>query len=476
MALTREQRRQLVAILGEDGVLDDPTHRRIYDGDAYTLDRFTPDAIVLPREQDQVLEVVRWCNRHQIPYAPRGAGTGLSGGCLTLRGGLQIGLARMRRILEIDPFLRVARVEPGVVNLDLGIAAAAHGLTFAPDPSSQAACTLGGNFAGNSGGPHCLKYGVTLPHILGATVVTPEGELLKLGGRHDPGPGVDLLGLLVGSEGTAGLAVELTLRLTPLPKAVRTLLAVFPTVTAAAHSVSRVIARGVIPAAMELIDAVMIRAVERAFQLGFPQDAGAVLLIELDGAAEDLPAQERVVEEVCRQYGCRQLEVAKNERERALLWKARKHAFGAVGRISPDYATQDGVVPRAMVPAICDFIADAARRYGLTVGVVLHAGDGNIHPAILYDRRDADSVERALRVGGEILQACIDMGGSPTGEHGVGMEKREFLPLIFSADEMDAQRQIREALDSTGLCNPLKVLPTGGECAELRVAGRQVAL
>ncbi len=476
MALDSKQKRQLAAIVGKDGVLDDPTHRRVYDGDAYTLDRFTPDAIVLPRTKEQVAKIVRWCNENRIPFAPRGAGTGLSGGCLTIQGGLQIGLARMSSVLEVDPLQRLARVQPGVVNLELGKLVAAHGLTFAPDPSSQAACTLGGNFAGNSGGPHCLKYGVTLPHVLGATVVTPEGEFLKVGGTHDPGPGVDLLGLLVGSEGTAGLAVELTVRLTPLAPAVRTLLAVFSTIADAARSVSRIVARGIVPAAMELIDAVMIRALEAAFHLGFPQGAGAVLLIEIDGPAEDLPEQEETIGEICRQCACQELNVARDESERALLWRARKNAFGAVGRISPNYATQDGVVPRAMVPSICEFIADTARRHELTVGVVLHAGDGNIHPAILYDRRDPDSVERALMAGGEILKACIDMGGSPTGEHGVGLEKREFLPLIFSEDEMDAQRQIRDALDQTGLCNPLKVLPTGAGCVELRVAGRQVAL
>ena len=474
MPLSPLARSELRAILGRDGFFDDPTHRRIYDADAYAFDHLTPDAVALPRNVHEVVEVLRCCRRHEIPFAPRGAGTGLSGGCLTLGGGLQIGLARMRRILQIDPFQRLARVEPGVINLELSRAAAEHGLGFAPDPSSQAACTLGGNFAGNSGGPHCLKYGVMLPHVLGAKVITPEGELLEVGGEYDAGLGVDHLGMLVGSEGTAGIVVELTLRLTPVAPGLATLLVVFETIAEAAAAVSRMIALGIVPAALELIDQVMMRAVEEAFGFGFPVDAGAVLLIEIDGPLEGIDSEEERITEVCHEMHCREIRTARDEDERALLWKARKHAFGAVGRISPNYATQDGVVPRVEIPSICEFIYDTARRNELTVGVVLHAGDGNLHPALFYDERDGDSVERALRASGEILRRCIELGGSPTGEHGVGMEKREFLPLIFGPMEMDAQAQIRGAYDPTGLCNPGKVLPQGGGCQELRVVGKQV--
>jgi len=471
VALPPELRRELLAILGEDGFFDDPVHRKVYDSDAYPHDRHRPDAIALPRTRQEVIELVRCCRRHDIPIAPRGAGTGLSGGAVPLEGGVQVGLARMRKILEIDSFQRLARVEPGVVNLELSRAAAGCGLHFAPDPSSQVACTLGGNFAGNSGGPHCLKYGVTLPHVLGAEIVTPEGDLLRLGGDHDAGEGADLLGLYIGSEGTGGIVVELTLRLVPLAPAVATFLVVFETIHDAATAVSRLVARGIVPAALELIDQMMMRAVEDAFGFGFPVDAGAVLIIEIDGPHEAMPVEGRRIEETCRQCGCRQFRTARDEEERAQLWKARKHAFGAVGRISPNFATQDGVVPRSELPRICEFLQEAGERHGVTVGVVLHAGDGNLHPVLLYDERDEDSVRRALAASRAIIAECVRLGGSPTGEHGIGLEKREFLPLVFGPWEMQLQGQLREALDPTGLCNPGKVLPSGG-CGEIGRAAR----
>jgi glycolate oxidase len=382
----------------------------------------------------------------------------------------------MRSILSIDPLQRTARVEPGVVNLELSRAAAAHGLEYAPDPSSQAACTLGGNFAGNSGGPHCLKYGVTLPHVLGARVVTPQGEIVELGGECDAGMGVDQLGLLVGSEGTAGVVVELCVRLVPLASARRTMLASFDSIEDAARTVSEAVAAGILPAALELIDRVMLEALRQAFDMRFPEETAATLLIELDGAGSSVEHESERVREFCSRNGARELRVARDEAERAALWKARKHAFGAVGRISPNYATQDGVVPRARLPEICGFIQECARRHALRIGVVVHAGDGNLHPAILYDERDADSVDRALLACGEILERCIDLGGSPTGEHGVGMEKREFLPRVYGPDEMEAQAEIKRALDPSALCNPHKVLPGGTVCRELRVAGRQVPM
>jgi glycolate oxidase len=476
MALSAWARRELADICGEDGVLDDPTHRRAYDRDGYALDAIACDAVVLPRTAQQVLAVVRWCRRHRVPYAARGAGTGLSGGCLTPSGGVQIGLARLRRILEIDPVDRIAVVEPGVVNAQLSRAAAAHGLLFAPDPSSQAACTIGGNFAENSGGPHTLKVGVTLPHVLGATVVSPDGDLVKLGGRSLPGPGVDLLALSVGGEGTLGIAVDLTVRLSPRPSAVATFLAVFETLDDAARTVSGLVARAIVPAAMELIDKVMLQAVEAAFSFGFPLDAGAVLIVEIDGARADLDHERGVVREVCREHAARELREARDEDERALLWKARKHAFGAIGRMAPNYATQDGVVPRGRVPDVVRAIGEAARRHGVTIGTVIHAGDGNIHPCILFDERDSGQVDAALAAAGEILVECIDMEGTPTGEHGIGMEKREFLSLLFGPQDLAAMADLRRAFDPAGLCNPGKVLPGSGGCPELRVAGRQVGL
>ena len=474
--LSAAARRELVSICGEDGVFDDDTHRRVYDRDGYGLDRIVPDAVVLPTDRAQVLELVRWCRRHSVPYVARGAGTGLSGGCLTLAGGIQIGTSRLRRILEIDPFDRVARVEPGVVNLHLSQAAAVHGLSFAPDPSSQAACTVGGNFAENSGGPHTLKYGVTLPHVLGVTMVTPEGDIETWGGRGQPGPGIDLVGLGVGSEGTTGLAVELTVRLVPTPPAVATFLGVFETEADAARAVSGMIARAIVPAAMEMIDRIMLRAVEEAFQFGFPLDAGAVLIVEIDGTPEDLARERTVVRAVCEEHRAREIREASSETERQHLWRARKHAFGAIGRMAPNYATQDGVVPRGHVPAIVEAIAQASQRHGVEIGTVIHAGDGNIHPCVLFDEDQEAQVDAALAACGDILMRCIELEGTPTGEHGIGMEKREFLPLLFGPSELQAMADLRRAFDPDELCNPQKVLPTRGSCQELRVAGRQVAL
>ena len=473
MALPKSARRELARICGADAVHTDATHRLVYAKDAYALDGLPPDAVVLPSTAEQVRQVVRWCVRHGVPYVARGAGTGLSGGCLTLDGGVQIGTARLRRILEIDPLERVAVVEPGVVNLELSRVAAAHGLHFAPDPSSQAACTVGGNLAENSGGPHTLKQGVTLPHVLGVTLVDGEGEWARYGGRCEIA-GPDLLALLVGAEGTTGIVTELTLRLMPLPEAVRTFLVVYPELSDAARSVSALIAAGIVPAAMELIDQVMLRAVEAAFHFGFPLDAGAVLIVELDGAAAELERAAPAVRSICGK-GASELREASSERERAALWRARKHAFGAIGRMAPNYATQDGVVPRACVPEIVQHIRNVAERHGIGIGTVIHAGDGNIHPCILFDESQPEQVERALRAGSEILLRCIELGGSPTGEHGIGLEKREFLSLVFGPDELAAMADLRRAFEPRGLCNPGKVLPGAGGCSELRVAGRQVS-
>ena len=469
MSLSVELRRALVAICGEDAVFDDPTHRRLYEADAYAFDAAPPVAVVLPRSTDEVARVVRLCRREGLPFAARGAATGLSGGCLVLGDGIQIGLARMRSILEVDPIGRVARVECGVVNLELSDELAVHGLHFAPDPSSQIACTIGGNFAENAGGPHTLKYGVTSPHVLGARVVDPEGQVYEIGGPFAPGPGVDLLGLLCGSEGTLGVATEFWLRSSPRPPAVETFLLAFATPESAASCVSACVRQGVVPAAMEYVDRVMLDAVEAVHRLGLPRRAAAVLIIELDGEEDTVARESGQVERLARRHEVLELRRAADAAERAALWRARKHAFGAIGRLAPNYATQDGVVPRAKVPEIVRAVGEIARRWRLEVGCVLHAGDGNLHPAILYDRRDADSVERALGACAEILELCIDLGGTPTGEHGIGLEKREYLPWLFGPGELELFHSIRRALDPRGSCNPDKILPMGGGCGESRI-------
>lgn len=472
--LSPGRRSDLVAICGEDSVFDDPTHRRVYDSDAYSFAGIEPDAVVLPKDQETVRELVRWCLRESIPYVARGAGTGLSGGCLSSGGGIQIGTARLNRIVELDPFERWARVEPGVVNLQLDRAAAKHGLGFAPDPSSQGACTVGGNFAENSGGPHTLKLGVTLPHVLGARIVGDDGEFLELGGRHRPAAEVDLLALSVGAEGTCGIATELTLRLVPIPSSVETFLAVFDRIEDAAAAVSAMIAQGVVPAAMELIDQVMIRAVEEAFEFGFPLDADAVLLVEIDGDPLSVQHDASRARSILNDNDAREIRQAQSETERAQLWKARKHSFGAIGRMAPNYATQDGVVPRASVPDIVRKIRETSRASGIGIGTVIHAGDGNIHPCVLFDGRNEDEVERALAASYEILEECIRLEGSPTGEHGIGLEKREFLPRLFGPDDLEAMAEIRRAFDPRQLSNPDKVLPGAGGCGELRLTHRQV--
>lgn len=474
MTLAPSLMRALRRRFGDEVVHSDATHRRVYDSDGYALDGVVPDAVLLPRTEDEVAAIVRWCVTHGVPFAPRGAGTGLSGGCLTLGGGVQIGLARLRRILEVDPRRRIAVVQAGVVNLELNQALAPTGMCFAPDPSSQAACTVGGNFAENSGGPHTLKVGVTSPHVLGARVVTADGEWMEIGGPYLPA-GPDLLGVLVGSEGTLGLATQLTLRLTPVPAAVATFLAIFPTVGDAARAVSDMVARAIVPAAMELIDQVMLRAVEEAFGFGFPLDAGAVLIVEIDGPPDALPHERAVVRDVCAAHGATGIREAEDEARRRELWRARKHAFGAIGRMAPNYATQDGVVPRGRVPDIVEAIATASERHKVRIGTVLHAGDGNIHPCVLFDQSDPDQVDRALAASGDILRRCIELDGTPTGEHGIGMEKREFLPLLYGPADLEAMADVKDAFDPDHRCNPHKILPGAGGCGELRVAGRQVA-
>jgi glycolate oxidase len=416
-----------------------------------------------------VVEIVKLAKRFDVALVGRGAGTGLSGGALARRGGITVAFSRMNQILCIDAANLRAVVQPGVVNLDLSRAAEPYGLYFAPDPSSQKACTIGGNVAENSGGPHTLAYGVTANHVTGVEIVLPDGEVARLGGAETETPGYDLTGLFVGSEGTFALITEITVRLLRLPEKVRTLLAVFETVEDATESVVEITARGITPAACEMLDGWTLRVVEEFVHAGFPTDCAAVLLLEVEGVREAVEEQAAGIAEVCMQHHAREVRRAKDAAERDLLWKGRKNAFGAVGRLSPSYYVLDGVIPRTKLTATLRRIAEIGERYHFRIGNIFHAGDGNLHPLILFDQRDRAEFERAVAAAGEIIQFCVEMGGALTGEHGVGMEKNELMPLTFSEDDLELMRQVRAAFNPDGRLNPDKVLPLGKGCGETRV-------
>jgi glycolate oxidase len=467
---------ELRSIVGVDGVVRGAEELLVYECDGYTLERSRPEVVVLPRSTSEVSAVVRSCRRYDARFVPRGAGTGLSGGCLPIEAPVMIGLSRMNRILELDPVNRTIRVEAGVVNRDVSTRAAAYGLYYAPDPSSQPACTIGGNVAENSGGPHTLKYGVTTNHVVSVRLVCADGSVVELGGGCEDAPGYDLRGVVVGAEGTFGLVTEATLRLLPLPEGVRTLLAIFDRVDDASAAVSAIIGAGIVPAALEMMDALMIGAVEAAYHFGFPSDAEAVLIIEIDGARVGLDRQSQRIVELCRERGGREVRVAADEAERALLWKSRKRAFGAVGRLAPNYCTQDGVVPRTKVPEILRAIRAISEQEGLRVANVFHAGDGNIHPILLYDERDPAQVEHVLAAGRRILEACVTLGGSLTGEHGIGVEKMELLPLLFGDADLDLMRRLRRVFDPELRCNPHKIFPAESAGVVARLPQRRAAL
>jgi glycolate oxidase subunit GlcD len=459
----------LRACVGREQVLDAPDELLVYECDGLTQHRHAPRAVVFPRSTEEVSEVMRVLARAGVPSAPRGAGTGLSGGALALRGGVVIELARMRRVLEIDAENRLARVETGIVNAQLSRAVAKFDLHYAPDPSSQATCTIGGNIAENAGGIHCLKYGTTVDHVVGARVVLSDGEVIDLGGADGESAGYDLLGVFVGSEGTFGIATEAFVRLTPVAPSVRTLLADFTDIDAASRAVSAIIAEGIIPAALEMVDGATIRAVEASvFAAGIPLDAEAALLVELDGLEAGLDEETARVESICLEHGARRCRLAADEHERKKLWAARKGAFGAMGRISPDLMLQDAVVPRSRLPEV---LADTYRigaKYALRVANVFHAGDGNLHPFICFDARDAAEVLRVKEAGREIMETCVRAGGTITGEHGVGLDKSEYMPLIFTEDDLEAMLRVRAAFDPPGLCNPGKIIPAPKGCGEAR--------
>ena len=447
-------------IVGSQGVITAPDERRVYECDALTFYRRSmPDLVVLPTSTQQVAALVRVCHDAGVPVVPRGAGTGLSGGAIPTAGGVMIVLTRMIRILDVDPVNRTATVEAGCVNLWLTKAAERFGLFYAPDPASQSACTIGGNVAENAGGPHCLKYGVTTNHVLGATVVLPDGEVVRLGAKVADAPGYDLLGVFVGAEGTLGICTEVTVRLLPQPEAVKTTLAIFRSIEDASNAVSGIIARGIIPVAMELMDRETVKAVEANVKAGYPLDAGAVLLIELDGPRAEIEAEAVGVEAICRAQGSLDVRVAQSEGERALLWKGRKEAAGSFGRIAQHYYLQDAVIPRTKLPQVVREIEEIGARYGIRIANVAHAGDGNVHPMICVDPHIPDCEARAKAAASEIMRRCIQAGGTVTGEHGIGLEKREYLRLMYSPADLEAMQRVRRVLDPRGLCNPGKIFP-----------------
>jgi glycolate oxidase len=467
--------RDLSAIVGADAVITDPTELTTYDCDAYTIEKSLPTAVVLPQTTEQVVEVVRYANRVGLPLVPRGAGTGLSGGALAVKGGIVLATTRMNRIVWVDTRNRRIRAQAGAVNIQLTKAVQSAGLHFAPDPSSQGACTIGGNVAENSGGPHTLKYGVTVNHVTGLQVVLPDGELLELGGVEDEPFGYDWVGLLTGSEGTLAIVTEVTARLTPLPQGVRTLLAVFETLEDATQTVSDIIAAGIIPAALELMDALTLQAVEAAFGYGFPLDAEAVLLIELDGLEVELDAERERVVGICERNWAREVRLAQTPQERARLWAARKKAIGALGRLAPSCVTQDGVIPRSRLPQVLREAFQIAARYQLRLANVFHAGDGNLHPVLLFDDADPEQVARVVEAGEAILALCLREGGSLTGEHGIGTEKCALMHQMFSTNDLDTMKRVKAIFNPHDRLNPEKLFPDTRYCYESKRRLRRAA-
>ena len=445
-------------IVGKDGVLSTPTQLMVYEYDA-SADSHLPDAVVLPRSAEQVAAVVKVCNREGIPFTARGAGTNLSGGSVPVMGGVVIVLTRLNRLLEIDIENQRAVVEPGFLNLELSSALAPYGYYYAPDPASQKTSTLGGNVGENAGGPHCLKYGVTTNHVLGMEIVLPDGSIVETGGKPLDLPGYDLTGLFVGSEGTFGIVTRLTVRIMRLPEAVKTLLAIFETIDDAANTVSDIIAEGILPATLEMMDKTVIKAVELAYSSGYPLDAEAVLIIELDGVRD---GQDRMAEEIvaiCQRHRVREVKVAKDQAERDRLWAGRRGAFGAMTKLRPNYIVNDGTVPRTKLPEVLRKVGEVSRKYDIEIANVFHAGDGNLHPLVLFSQMDQDETGRAMASARDILEACTEVGGTISGEHGIGLEKKDAMRLVFSDADIRAMRLVKQALDPAGLCNPMKVLP-----------------
>ena len=459
--------RELRKIAGDDAVLDRPEDLMLYEYDG-GVRKSTPGAVVFPQNTQQVSAIMRLASAAKVPIVARGAGTGLSGGAICQPGGIVMPFSRMNRVLEVDVENMRAVVQPGVVNLQLSEYVSHLGLYYAPDPSSQKACTIGGNVAENSGGPHTLLHGVTVNHVTGVEVVMPDGEIVQFGGKAAESCGYDMTGFFVGTEGTVGIATSVTVKLLRKPEAVQTLLGIFESVDDAAQTVSAITALGITPAALEMLDGWTLRTIEAFCHAGYPLDAGAVLLIEVEGLREAVAEQAVAISDACMQKKARAVRLAKDDDERALLWKGRKQAFGALGRVAPSYYTQDGVVPRSKIPAVLAHIGDVAKKHNLTIGNIFHAGDGNLHPLIMFDGRDQAQFEHVLEASEDILQYCIDVGGSITGEHGVGSEKRDMMPHLFTEEELDVMTSLRNAFNGDGVLNPEKLLPAPRMCREVK--------
>jgi glycolate oxidase len=463
---------KLRAACGDDNVVTHPHQLRTYESDGLLRYRVTPRAVVLPGSTEEVQAVLRACHEAGVPWVARGSGTGLSGGALPVEDGIVISVNRMNRVLEVDlPNQRMV-VEPGVTNLDVSKAAGPTHF-YPPDPSSQIVCSIGGNVAENSGGAHCFKYGFTTNYVTGLELVLPDGELIELGGKELDRPGYDLLGAFVGSEGTLGIATKITVRIVPVPEAVRTLVAFFDHTSEAGRTVSDIVAAGNVPGAIEMMDSLAIEAAEGATHAGYPADAGAALVVELDGSEAECEHRFKEVKELCERNGATSIRVAQDEEERQLIWKARKAAFAAMGRVSTHYYVQDGVIPRTRLPEVLDRIDELSKEYGMPVANVFHAGDGNLHPLVCYDGHTEGEAERAEELSGKILDACVDAGGSITGEHGVGFDKKGYMPRMFEEPDFEAFQRLRCAFDPAGLANPGKVMPTPRLCGEVPGPYRQ---
>lgn len=467
-------------LLGPDKVIDGPGVRRAYDCDAYSIDRHSPSVVVLPESTEEVQAVVLWCNDHHVPFVARGAGTGLSGGSMPALGGVVISTKRMTKILEVDIENRCLLAQCGIANQRITDAVKNQGLHFAPDPSSQTVSTLGGNIAENSGGPHTLKYGVTVQHILGLTLVTPQGNIAEFGGKLAGSPGYDFLGLIVGSEGTLGIATEAWVKLTPLPAEVATALVAFTSVRDATEAVSSIIALGIVPAAVELMDRGILKALNAAFGLEYSEGTEAILLVECDkpppcstkeigeevgGGASAIEELARAVE-ICARHRSIEARIAQSEEARQELWRARKKGIGAMGRLAPTIVTHDGVIPRSKLPEMLDFVYSVSERYGIGVANLFHAGDGNLHPCFYFDDRDPKQVQAVIGAGEEILAKCVELGGSISGEHGIGVEKLDLMGLMFSEHDLKVQSMAKAIFNEGVLCNPCKVLPNQRGCVE----------
>ena len=464
----RELILELIAIVGSKHVLLAKEDVIVYEQDG-SIFQVMPEMVVVPANIEEIAAVAKVAQRAAVPIVPRGSGTGLAGGAVPAEGGIVLSLSRLNRILKVDLENRLAIVEPGVINVDVTKAVAGAGFFYAPDPSSQAACSIGGNVANNSGGPHTLAYGVTTNHVLGVEIVLDSGDVVWLGGEVPDTPGYDLCGVFVGSEGTMGVVTKVAVKLMQTRESVRTLLAIFDDMDDATTTVVDITSAGIIPAALEIMDHMAIEAVERGAPVGFPRDAAAVLIVEVEGLTEHTERSIQLAGEVCRRNGAREVRVADNEVQRQLLWKGRKGAFGAMGTLAPNYYVQDGVVPRSQLPEMMRRVAAISKEFNLTIANVFHAGDGNLHPNILFDMRTPGELERVIQAGAATLRACVELGGSITGEHGVGMEKKAYIGLLFSDSDLAAMTRVRRAFDPDNRFNPAKLFPTPASCGEVRL-------